>query len=388
MLTWCGWKSCCAHGPFASQWCWGWRAEIALTTRSSSNFSGGESQTAGGRSIQRRGQFVIVTGPRLEQVRFNMTNEPSNPNVSTTESPLQRWIVASLVLAGAFVIFGFVAAWLGYQPPRHDKEYFLTDLGNYGSYLQGTVASLWALGAGFLVLAAFLGQKQQLALQREELEITRNQLAEQKQQSSEQNKSINRQDFESQFFHLLNFHHALVSGMKVGDDSGRNCLEKLYLVLRQRYSDQVEWHVNGGGTLSNEQDFRIVCKQSYDVLLRGYQSVLGHYFRNLYHLIKFVDGNQDMDYETKKHYTTLVRAQLSAHELTLLFYNCIHPVGEDFYLLVQDYSLLHNLNEELIFAPAHKALFEPKAYEGTKKSGGRTLPPAASSHPAICSTST
>src|ERR1035441_5332630 len=139
-----------------------------------------------------------------------MTSEPSNPNDSTTRSPLQRWIVVSLVLAGVFVVFGFVAAWLGYQPPRQDSNVnFLSDLGNYGSYLQGTVASLWALAGVFLVLAAFLGQKQQLLLQREELETTCNELEEQKKQFAEQTKSIKHRDFENRFFKMVNLHHRL-----------------------------------------------------------------------------------------------------------------------------------------------------------------------------------
>ena len=46
----------------------------------------------------------------------------------------------------------------------------LEDWGNYGSYLQGTVASLWSLAGTLLIFVAFLAQKQQLLRQQIELE--------------------------------------------------------------------------------------------------------------------------------------------------------------------------------------------------------------------------
>ena len=107
--------------------------------------------------------------------------------------------------------------------------------------------------------------------------------------------------------------------------------------------------------------------ERYQNLYDGLQGDLGHYFRNLYHLIKFVDESQDIENEFKKNYTTLVRAQLSAYEQALLFYNCIHPHSEEFYLLIEKYSLFHNLNEEILLDPSHEDYFDPKAYGNSKK---------------------
>ncbi|OQW92241.1 MAG: hypothetical protein BWK79_15065, partial [Beggiatoa sp. IS2] len=45
---------------------------------------------------------------------------------------------------------------------------------------------------------------------------------------------------------------------------------------------------------------------------------LGHYFRNLFNLIKFVDGHWIGD---KRRYMNLVRAQFSAHEEMIIFYD-------------------------------------------------------------------
>jgi len=61
---------------------------------------------------------------------------------------------------------------------RNGHRYFLesadaqrkSDLGNYGSYLQGTTASLWSLAAFFMVFVAFLLQQKQLFQQHSEIE--------------------------------------------------------------------------------------------------------------------------------------------------------------------------------------------------------------------------
>jgi hypothetical protein len=108
--------------------------------------------------------------------------------------------------------------------------------------------------------------------------------------------------------------------------------------------------------------------ERYDALYRGLQGHLGHYFRNLYHIIKFVDETHDIKDDLKKTYTTLVRAQLSSYEQALLFYNCIHPNGEEFYILIEKYSLFHNLDESLLLDVTHEDYYDPKAWEGSKKS--------------------
>jgi hypothetical protein len=68
-----------------------------------------------------------------------------------------------------FVILGFVAGFIGYKTPRSDDN-FLNDLGNFGSYLQGTTASFWSLAGLLIIFVAFLAQKQQLKRQETELE--------------------------------------------------------------------------------------------------------------------------------------------------------------------------------------------------------------------------
>src|SRR5258707_42283 len=92
-----------------------------------------------------------------------------------TES-LERQITWLRRAAWFTVILGFGAAGWGLFKIGHVSPEQLSQL---GSYLQGSVASLWSLAAFLFVYVAFLGQKQQLLLQHEELELTRADLKDQ-----------------------------------------------------------------------------------------------------------------------------------------------------------------------------------------------------------------
>jgi len=66
------------------------------------------------------------------------------------------------VIALVFFFFGFgvVLAWWGWVPPSETNK--LGDLGNYGSFLQGTTATCWAMTGVLLVAAAFFAQLYQI----------------------------------------------------------------------------------------------------------------------------------------------------------------------------------------------------------------------------------
>ncbi len=84
------------------------------------------------------------------------------------------------------------------------------------------------------------------------------------------------------------------------------------------------------------------------------QQDVGHYFRSLYNLVKFVDMSSTPD---KRLYTNLVRAQLSTYELALLCYNCLSSFGaEKFKPFVEDYALLKGLSVDALIEADHKNL--------------------------------
>jgi hypothetical protein len=92
------------------------------------------------------------------------------------------------------------------------------------------------------------------------------------------------------------------------------------------------------------------------------QSHLGHYFRTVYHVFKFCNESNLQETELRR-YTSLARAQLSAPELFLLFYNGLSPFGVKFKPLIEKFGLLEHLDFELLLHPSHKTLYAESAYQ-------------------------
>jgi Putative phage abortive infection protein len=224
----------------------------------------------------------------------------------------------------------------------------LEHLGSFGSFLQGSTGTLWALAGFFIIFVAFLIQALQFAEQRKQFKI--------------QTDSIARQNFESSFFQMLNLHNEIVLSMtdvdtsKAGADvaaTGRECFKRWFREFK------------GGmwGFKIVEEAVEYVPKNNVERYLAFYyeahQAEFGHYFRNLYHLIKFVNeakalknADQEKEYKDRHRYTSLVRATLSQYELFFLFYNCASPLGnERFKPLVKKYELLENFNDADLLKP-------------------------------------
>ena len=272
-----------------------------------------------------------------------------------TNRPAGRdeWIVRIMAtcVGGAFlcIILGGLP-WFLAQIALRKSGSDLGDLGNYGSFLQGTTGSLWTLAGVLIVFVAFLFQAIQLG--------------EQRRQFKAQSDSLGRQNFENAFFQLLNLHHKLVENMVEQDATGRDCFQEWYSLLKEHYAQPPDLKAPRSAPAGSDIDWAVTC---YDRLYAAHQEDLGHYFRNFYHLIKFVDDSRDIREVEKRQYTSLARAQLSSFEQALLFYNCIHPVSEEFWRLIERYGLFHNLDIRLLLDPGHRACYADAAYQGAKK---------------------
>ena len=120
---------------------------------------------------------------------------------------------------------------------------------------------------------------------------------------------------------------------------------------------------------SMEEKLKII-NYIYEKFYTKFQGDLGHYFRTLYHVIKFVDscdllndGNEKQTIKNKRRYTSIVRAQLSQYELALLFYNGVSDYGEEkFKPLIERYGLLENFNTKDLPDQEHRALYAESAF--------------------------
>ncbi len=83
----------------------------------------------------------------------------------------------------------------------------------------------------------------------------------------------------------------------------------------------------------------------YDHYYHIHQSDLGHYFRNLYYIVRYIDKS-NLRKSDKIEFIKILRSQISNYELLLLAYNGLHPLGEKFHKYIMDYEILKSLNSE------------------------------------------
>ena len=77
-----------------------------------------------------------------------------------------------------------------------------------------------------------------------------------------------------------------------------------------------------------EKKTQRILKQKIPIL-KGHISHLSHYYRHLFHTVKYVVEYDEeiLSYSQKLSYLRILRAQLSEHEQTLLYYNAISGLG-------------------------------------------------------------
>ena len=93
----------------------------------------------------------------------------------------------------------------------------------------------------------------------------------------------------------------------------------------------------------------------------GAEPRLEHYFRQLYHIIRFV---HDSDHGDKPRYMNFVQAQLDDDELVLLAYYGLSQHGKKLKVLIEEYSLLGNLPSDALFHEEHCGLYSAGAFGG------------------------
>ncbi|WP_186421322.1 putative phage abortive infection protein [Bosea sp. CS1GBMeth4] len=168
-----------------------------------------------------------------------------------------------------------------------------------------------------------------------------------------------RQSFEATFFRMLTLHNDIVSRMDLrdkesGDEkaTGRDCFRLFVEKLRKELRASIVYPPENLSKSINE---------AYAEFWRRNRHDLGHYFRFLFNLIRFVDGAHLplLDGEKgdpKQKYMKILRAQLSDGELVMLFYNMLSSPGYRFRHYSKKYELLDNLQSGLLLHGTHVGL--------------------------------
>ena len=108
----------------------------------------------------------------------------------------------------------------------------------------------------------------------------------------------------------------------------------------------------------NETYFKQAIEESYGVIFDGQESKLGHYFRHLYHIVKYT---HESEVPNKKKYIDILQAQMSDDELYLAFYNAIYKHGREKFLpLLDEYGFFENIRSRSKNFDIHKKAFFPR----------------------------
>ena len=113
-------------------------------------------------------------------------------------------------------------------------------------------------------------------------------------------------------------------------------------------------------TEANKEAEISIIDDIFQDMYRMYGGQIGHYLRNLYHIMSFIDVSNLQD-DQKRFYMDLVQAQLSSSELFILFYDGISKYGREKLLpLLDKYKFLENLvyTDDYYF-DKHKVIFYP-----------------------------
>ena len=277
---------------------------------------------------------------------------------SSDNSKKVRWSPWLLLFPGIIILWGISIIVLCRLLP---------DIGERGQF-GDSFGAVNALFSGFAfagVIYAIILQKRELELQREELEATRTEIRGQREQL-----------FENSFFQLLGRHSEILNTMAIPGPSlssskrnlgtnyysGRECFDLMLQKLRDIYQP-LEERFNAG-MINEDRERELIYKwlnDKYEGFFPDLQPYVGHYFRHLYNIVKFVDKSASEVVE-KKFYTDLIRAQLSSTELGLLFYHGLSDRGAEFRDLVEKYALFENIPSEVLIREEHKELYDQKAY--------------------------
>lgn len=272
---------------------------------------------------------------------------------------LSDWIFAAFLTLFAILAVILVFVFVKYAYSNPEEAANLGTTGDFiGGFLNPILTSLTFIG---ILLSIFL-QRLELSHSRKELERSADAL-------EEQLTSIRLQNFEASFFQMLNSFNSLVSSIDLHNHKtsvttqGRDCFKVFYTRLNKIYREQKK---RAGNKYSEEE----VLYLSYSLFWKEHQLELGHYFRFLYNIFKFLEENSI----SKSYHSKLVRAQLSDQELLLLFYNCTSRDGNDFVKYAVIYELFDNLPTVRLLDKGHIDFVDKKSFGGNPMYNGSNIP--------------
>lgn len=157
--------------------------------------------------------------------------------------------------------------------------------------------------------------KEALHASNEELKLSRIEYSKSVDALKGQVEQFNFQRFENTFFNMLSLQNEILNELEFKTKNLSASKNPNEDSTRSRYvfGSILRW-IDG----SDDTD----PFDNYDYFQVYENQVVGHYFRNLYQILKFVDDATLSDGDKVK-YARILRGQLSSDEISLLFFNCL-----------------------------------------------------------------
>jgi len=231
-----------------------------------------------------------------------------------------------------------------------------TERGVFGDMF-GAVNALFS-GLAFVgVVYAIVMQRHEITIAKREIAYTKTILDEQQKQLALQNSETKKQAFENTFFQMLRLFSDITSQIDLLRMSNNNPVYTKGKDVFPIFLDRLRlFYRNSRGEIIDGVD----ANGAYISFYNRHNSELGHYFRILYNIIKFIDAS---DVANKKLYSNIVRAQLSDAEAAILFHNGLSLYGiEKFKPLIEKYGLLKNVVDTDILDPTLKKQYQASAF--------------------------
>lgn len=234
-------------------------------------------------------------------------------------------------------------------------------LGTYGDTF-GILNALFSGSAFVGLIYTILLQREELKAQREELRLTRNEMAGQRAALEKQNEAFIKQSFENTFFKLLEMYEDNIASARLAlwgtkkPIEGEEAFVKLHEFIKTDFKIP-EGFVLGGLPLPAE---KTIIKDGF--VYRTLKVRFSAYFKTIYKILSYV---LESDINNKKFYISVLRAQISPHEMAIIFYSCLlfGKTGA-FKDVIERTGFFENLDFSLLMMSDQWLLYSSGAYDG------------------------
>lgn len=302
-------------------------------------------------------------------------------------SKILLWIGLTFFIVG-------IAVFLYQENILFDEKVNAEKVAQFGDFIGGIVGSLWSLAGVILFYVALTEQRKDIEINRmalnaqvsalnqqiKEFELQRTELSETRKVFEEQSETLKVQRFENTFFQLLSLHHELVDKLNFNhlSYSGQLTLEKRAVLsqamkdlkIKLEKSNKTRGKSNSGEVIYTEslpKTIKTARERMYtsyeDFYYNDYKQILSHYYRNVYHIFKFLHKSELIEKPKKQFYSSILRAQLSSDELFLILYNSIQQgLGyPNFLFLIKEFDIMQNFDFRIVEEfPFHKKIYDQK----------------------------